>query len=51
MVIMGWGKPLGSLENNMVLGKYKLEVGVNKRCLNCLNGIELGNEARMNFFE
>jgi hypothetical protein len=51
MVVAGGGKALGSLENNLVLGKDRLEVGVHRGCLNCLNGMELGNDTRMTFFE
>jgi hypothetical protein len=34
-----------------MLGKDRLKVGVHRGSLNCLNGMELGNDARMTFFE
>jgi hypothetical protein len=45
------GKAIGSLENNVMLGKDKLQVRVHRGSLNCLNGMELGNDARMTFFQ
>jgi hypothetical protein len=43
----------GSLENSEVAGKGSLKFRVYRvywGCLNCLNGMELGNDARMTFF-
>jgi hypothetical protein len=51
MVFAGGGKALGILENNGMVGNDSLKVGVYRGCLNCLNGMELGNEERMTFFE
>jgi hypothetical protein len=51
MVSTRGGKALGSLENSVMAGKYHLKVGVYRGCLNYLNGMELGNDARMTFFE
>jgi hypothetical protein len=51
MVIAGGRKASGILENSVVLGKDRLEVGVHRGCLNCLNGMELGDDTRMTFFE
>jgi hypothetical protein len=42
---------MGSGKNSVVFGKYRLEVRMHRWCLNCLNGIELGNNVRMAFFE
>jgi hypothetical protein len=41
---------MGSVKNILVLGEYILEFGMQKGCLNCLNGMELGNNSRMTFF-
>jgi hypothetical protein len=51
MVALGGGKSLGSLENSVMLGNDRLKIMVQRGCLNCLNGMELGNDARMTFFE
>jgi hypothetical protein len=51
MVSMGGGEALGSLENSGMVGKDSLKVELYQGCLNCLNGMELGNDARMTFFE
>jgi hypothetical protein len=46
----GKGKSMGSGKNSLVFGEDRLEVRMHKGCLNCLNGMELGNNARMTFF-
>jgi hypothetical protein len=51
MIVVGGGNALGSLETNVVLGNYRLEVKVYRGFLNYLNGMELGNDTRMTFFE
>jgi hypothetical protein len=38
----GRGKFLGGGKNNMVAGEDRLEVGMHRRCLNGMNGVELG---------
>jgi hypothetical protein len=38
----GRGKDLGGGKNNMVAGEDRLEVGMQKRCLNSMNGVDLG---------
>jgi hypothetical protein len=50
MNTMGRGKSMGSGKNSLVFGEDRLEVRMHKGCLNCLNGMELGNNARMTFF-
>jgi hypothetical protein len=47
----GRGKFLGGGKNNMVVGEDRLEVGMHRRCLNNMNGVELGYNSRMTFFE
>jgi hypothetical protein len=39
----GRGNSMGSGKNILVFGDYRLEVGMHKGCLNCLNDMELGN--------
>jgi hypothetical protein len=51
MESMGRGKFFGGGKNNLVAGEDRLEVGMHKRCLNNMNGVELGYNSRMNFFE
>jgi hypothetical protein len=51
MVVTGGGKALEILENNVMLGKDRFKVGVHRGCLNYFNGMELGNDVRMNFVE
>jgi hypothetical protein len=51
MNTMGRGKSMGSGKNSLVFGYDRLEVMMHGGCLNCLNGMELGNNARMTFFE
>jgi hypothetical protein len=51
MVVVGGGKALGSLENSVMEGKENLKIGVYQRFINCLNGMELGNDVRMTLFE
>jgi hypothetical protein len=41
----GRGKLFGSGKNNLVAGKDILEVGMRRRCLNNMNGVELGNNS------
>jgi hypothetical protein len=36
-------KSLGGGKNNLVFGDDTLEVRMHRRCLNCLNRMELGN--------
>jgi hypothetical protein len=43
------GKSLGGLKHNLVLGEDKLEVKMDRGCLNHLNGMKLRNNARMAF--
>jgi hypothetical protein len=45
------GKAMGSRNNSVVFIKYIFEVRMHKWCLNCMNGIELGNNDTMDFFE
>jgi hypothetical protein len=45
------GKSMWSVKNILVLGEYILEVIVHRGYFNGLNGMELGNNARMPFFE
>ena len=49
MVVVGGGKALGSLENIVMLRKDILKVGMHRGYLNCLNGMELGNDVIMTF--
>jgi hypothetical protein len=51
MNTMGKGKALGSGKNSLVFGEYRLEVRMHKWGLNSLNGMELGNNSLMTFFE
>jgi hypothetical protein len=51
MNTMGRGNSLGSGKNNLVFGEDRLEVKMHRECLNCLNGMELGNNSRVTFFE
>jgi hypothetical protein len=44
-------KSMGSGKNGLVLGEDRLEVKMHRGCLNCLNGMELGNNAQMTFFK
>jgi hypothetical protein len=39
------------LKHNLVLGEDRLEVRMYRGCLNRLNGMKLGNNARMTFSE
>jgi hypothetical protein len=45
------GNSMGSGKNNLVLGEDRLEFMMHRGCLNYLNGMELGNDAQMTFFE
>jgi hypothetical protein len=45
MNTMGRGKSMGSGKNGLVLGEDRLEVRMHIGCLNCLNGMELGNNS------
>jgi hypothetical protein len=47
---MGRGNFIGNGKNKLVVGEDRLEVGMHKRCLNNMNGVELGNNARMTLF-
>jgi hypothetical protein len=51
MDVVRRGKSKGSVKNRLVLVGYRLEVRVHIGCLNNLNEMELGNNARMTFFE
>jgi hypothetical protein len=42
MDAIGRGKFFGGGKNNLVKGEDRLEVGMQKRCLNNMNGVELG---------
>jgi hypothetical protein len=43
MDYMGMGKFFGSGKNNWVAGEDRLEVVMQKGCLNSINGVDLGN--------
>jgi hypothetical protein len=45
------GKSLGIVKNKLVFREERLDIGMNSRGgdLNCLNGMELGNNERMIF--
>jgi hypothetical protein len=45
------GKSMWTIKNSLVLGENRLEVRVHRGCLNGMNLMELGNYARMTFFE
>jgi hypothetical protein len=45
------GKFLGGGKNNLVEGEDRLEVEMHRRCLNNMNGVELGYNSRMTFSE
>jgi hypothetical protein len=47
---MGRGKLYGSGKNKLVVRKDRLEFGMHKRCLNIMNGVDLGYNSRMTFF-
>jgi hypothetical protein len=48
MATVGGGKAQGILENSVMVGNDRLKFGVYWGCLNCLNGMELGNDTRIN---
>jgi hypothetical protein len=50
MNTMGRRESLGSGKNHFIFREDGLEVLRNRGCLNCLYGMELGNNARMTFF-
>jgi hypothetical protein len=50
MNTMGRGKYMGSGKKYLVMRGEILEVKMQRGCLNRLNGMELGNDARMTFF-
>ena len=43
---MGKRKFFGGGKNNLVEGEDRLEVRMKKRCLNSMNGVELGNSSK-----
>jgi hypothetical protein len=45
------GKFFGGGKNNLVEGEDRLEVRMQKRCLNSLNGVDLGYNSLMIYFE
>ena len=47
----GRGKFLGVGKKNMVSGEDRLEVEMHIMCLNNMNGVDLGYNSRMTFFE
>jgi hypothetical protein len=47
----GRGDSMESVGDSLISREYRLEVKVQKGCLNDMNGMELGNNARMTFFE
>jgi hypothetical protein len=49
MNTVGRGKDMGNGKSSVVFRKYRLEVKMHKGCLNCLNGIELGNISKISF--
>jgi hypothetical protein len=51
MNTMGRRKSIWSGKNDLVFGEDRLEVRMHRVCLNYLNGMELGNNYRMAFFE
>jgi hypothetical protein len=48
---IGKGNFFWSGKNNLVAGEDRLELRMHKMCLNNMNGVELGNNSRMTFFE
>jgi hypothetical protein len=48
---MGRGMFFRSGKNKLVAGKDRLEVRMQIRCINNMNGLELGYNSRMKFFE
>jgi hypothetical protein len=51
MDTVGRGNSMGSVKNSLVSREYRLEVMVEQGCLKGFNGMELGNNDRMTFFE
>jgi hypothetical protein len=53
MGTMGRRKDLGVVKNRSIFREKRLYVGINHRGmgLNCLNGMELCNNAKVTFFE
>jgi hypothetical protein len=51
MNTMGRGKSMASGKNDLDFGEDRLEVRMHKGCIDCLNGMELGNNSLMTFFE
>jgi hypothetical protein len=49
MGVTGRREAMGSVKNSLVSGEYRLEAKVHRGCLNDLNGMELGNNAKMFF--
>jgi hypothetical protein len=45
MNTMGRGKSMESGKNKLVLGEYRLEVRMHRRCLNYLDGMDMGNNS------
>jgi hypothetical protein len=44
------GKLFGGGKNNLVVGEDRLELEMHRRCLNSMNGVELGYNSQMTFF-
>jgi hypothetical protein len=51
MNTMGRRESLGSEKNHLIFREDGLEVLWHRGCLSCLYGMELGNNARMTFFD
>jgi hypothetical protein len=47
----GRGKLFGGGKNNLVAGEDSLEVRMHIRCLKNMNGVELGDNSQITFFE
>jgi hypothetical protein len=47
---VGRGNSMEGVKTIFLLGEYRLDLWMHKGCLNCLNGMELRNNARMTLF-
>jgi hypothetical protein len=48
---MGRRNFFGSVKKNLVVEEDRLEIKMHRGCLDILNGVDLGNNSRMNLFE
>jgi hypothetical protein len=48
---IGMWKLFGGGKSNLVVGEDRLEAGMHRRCRKSMNGVELGDNSQMNFFE